>query len=51
MGRSVDDPQQYGSVMIKDEAACIRCGYCAKRCPTGCITMQEWTMQEEALYA
>ncbi len=30
-----------GSVMIKDEDLCIRCGYCAKRCPTDTITM-EW---------
>ena len=29
-----------GSVMIKDEDRCIRCGLCAKRCPVGCITME-----------
>lgn len=31
---------QVGSVMIKDEDRCIRCGLCAMRCPVACITMQ-----------
>ncbi len=31
---------QTGSVMIKDENICIRCGLCAMRCPVGCITME-----------
>jgi len=26
--------------MIKDESRCIQCGLCAKRCPTGAITME-----------
>lgn len=29
-----------GSIMIKDEERCIRCGLCAMRCPVGCISMQ-----------
>jgi len=29
-----------GVVLIKDEAVCIRCGLCARRCPAGTITMQ-----------
>lgn len=29
-----------GMVLIKNEARCIRCGLCAKRCPAGTITMQ-----------
>jgi len=33
-----------GSVMIKDEQICIRCGLCAKRCPVGCITMEAYTV-------
>ncbi len=51
LGRTVEAPESYGAVMIKDEAACIRCGYCAERCPTGCITMQAFTMQKEVEYA
>lgn len=35
-----------GSVMIKDETRCIRCGLCAKRCPVGCITMEGYTVSE-----
>lgn len=33
-----------GSVMIKDEDLCIRCGLCAMRCPVGCITMEEYAV-------
>lgn len=51
LGRTVENPESYGAVMIKDETACIRCGYCVKRCPTGCITMQAFTMQQEVEYA
>ena len=35
-----------GSVMIKDETRCIRCGLCAKRCPVSCITMQGYEAVE-----
>jgi formate dehydrogenase (NADP+) beta subunit len=35
-----------GSVMIKDENVCIRCGLCAKRCPVGCITMEGYFVSE-----
>ena len=31
---------QVGTAMLKDEDRCIRCGYCAKRCPTGAVTME-----------
>ncbi|MEW6377236.1 MAG: FAD-dependent oxidoreductase [Thermodesulfobacteriota bacterium] len=30
------------TAMIKDESRCIQCGLCAKRCPTGAITMEEY---------
>jgi len=29
-----------GSVMLKDETRCIRCGLCAARCPTGAVMME-----------
>jgi NADPH-dependent glutamate synthase beta subunit-like oxidoreductase/ferredoxin len=29
----------FGAAMVIDEATCIRCGLCVKRCPTGCLTM------------
>lgn len=35
-----------GSVMIKDEDVCIRCGLCAKRCPVGCIRMESYAVSE-----
>jgi formate dehydrogenase (NADP+) beta subunit len=31
---------QVGTAMLKDEDRCIRCGHCAKRCPTGAVTME-----------
>lgn len=44
LGQRADDPERYGAVMIKDDQTCIRCGLCAKRCPTGCITMEEFQL-------
>ncbi len=35
-----DLPSGEGSVMIKDETICIRCGLCAERCPAHTITME-----------
>ena len=35
-----------GSIMIKDEDRCIRCGLCAMRCPVGCITMETYSVSE-----
>ncbi len=37
------------TVMIKDESRCLQCGLCAKRCPTGAITMEEYH-RETTLY-
>jgi NADPH-dependent glutamate synthase beta subunit-like oxidoreductase/ferredoxin len=33
-----------GSVMIKDETRCIRCGLCAARCPVNTITMESYNL-------
>ncbi|HEX9162306.1 MAG TPA: FAD-dependent oxidoreductase [Thermoanaerobaculia bacterium] len=35
-----------GSVMLKNEEVCIRCGLCAARCPTGTITMRSFSRKE-----
>jgi NADPH-dependent glutamate synthase beta subunit-like oxidoreductase len=37
------------TAMIKDETRCIQCGLCAKRCPTGAITMEMYH-RESTLY-
>jgi NADPH-dependent glutamate synthase beta subunit-like oxidoreductase len=34
------------SAMVKDDAACIRCGLCAIRCPTGAMTMERFSITE-----
>ena len=43
-----------GSVMVKDETICIRCGLCAQRCPAHTITMEGFEVYDhdpEALEA
>ena len=37
-------------VMVKDETACIRCGLCAERCPTGAMRMErlDWKVADAA---
>jgi formate dehydrogenase (NADP+) beta subunit len=37
-----------GTVLVKDETVCIRCGLCAQRCPAGTITMEQFLIQEAA---
>lgn len=38
------------TLMIKDESRCIQCGLCAKRCPTGAITMEEYYRESSFYY-
>lgn len=40
------DPDWRGSVILKDEEVCIRCGLCAARCPAGTITMRSFHERE-----
>ncbi len=34
-----------GSIMLKDETRCIRCGLCAERCPVKTITMEAYELR------
>jgi NADPH-dependent glutamate synthase beta subunit-like oxidoreductase/ferredoxin len=43
------DQRWTGSVMLKNEEVCIRCGLCAARCPTGTITMRSFQRKESAV--
>ncbi|MFQ5613663.1 MAG: FAD-dependent oxidoreductase [Anaerolineae bacterium] len=38
------------SAIIKDEDLCTRCGLCARRCPTGAITMEAFAFEETLQY-
>jgi NADPH-dependent glutamate synthase beta subunit-like oxidoreductase len=43
-------PGREMTVIIKDETRCVRCGVCARRCPTGAITMEAFHVEEEWEY-
>jgi formate dehydrogenase beta subunit len=36
-----------GSVMVKDETICIRCGLCAERCPVNTISMEAFEVFDD----
>jgi ferredoxin len=38
------------AAMLKDDDACTRCALCAKRCPTGAITMEAFRFEETLTY-
>ncbi len=38
--------ERRGSIILKDEETCIRCGLCARRCPAGTITMQSFATKD-----
>jgi NADPH-dependent glutamate synthase beta subunit-like oxidoreductase/ferredoxin len=42
----VRNGERQGSIILKDEETCIRCGLCARRCPAGTITMQSFATGE-----
>ncbi|MBI5192954.1 MAG: FAD-dependent oxidoreductase [Nitrospirae bacterium] len=47
MRRDDSAVSELGTAMIKDEDRCIRCGHCAKRCPTGAVSMEFFEYIEE----
>jgi len=48
-GISLEEAEErnLSTVIFKEEPRCIQCGLCAKRCPTGSITMEEYHRQSE----
>ncbi len=42
-----DLPTSQGSMMVKDETVCIRCGLCAERCPAHTITMEAFEVFDQ----
>ncbi len=45
---SLFEENAVGTVLVKDETACIRCGLCAARCPASIITMEEFILEDRS---
>lgn len=48
--QGLDAVKSLGSAMIKDETRCVRCGFCAKRCPTGAVTMEHFRFNVQHIW-
>ncbi len=46
-GTSAGGAVERGAAMIMDPDKCIRCSLCAQRCPTGAVTIENFSFQEE----
>ncbi|HLK63246.1 MAG TPA: FAD-dependent oxidoreductase [Bryobacteraceae bacterium] len=46
---SAEEMDQLGGVMMKDETSCIRCSFCASRCPTHAIEMKHFDFFTECV--
>jgi formate dehydrogenase beta subunit len=44
------EPVPSVAAMLKDDEACTRCALCARRCPTGAITMEAFRFKEVLSY-
>jgi formate dehydrogenase beta subunit len=44
------EPVPSVAAMLKDDEACTRCALCARRCPTGAITMEAFRFKEILTY-
>jgi ferredoxin len=45
------EPVPSVAAMLKDDEACTRCALCARRCPTGAITMEAFRFEERLSYS
>jgi NADPH-dependent glutamate synthase beta subunit-like oxidoreductase/ferredoxin len=46
---SIEDKDELGGIMLKDESTCIRCAMCASRCPTHAILMKRFDHTTECI--
>jgi len=46
---TVQQKDELGGIMLKDETTCIRCAMCASRCPTHAITMKKFDFYRECV--